>query len=140
MIDNLPEVLPAWTQDGPMGWDLAVQEAAAKTLALAMSDISEQAWFASWLHGLEYDLWRLVVAGEPVSLRGAPFTPATLDATMLADLRSLARIAGGWVAWTDCGGSPCARGDECDCGGEGSCANLVSWREWAELLAARGQA
>lgn len=63
---------------------------AAEALHDAMSELSEDCYAAGWMQGLEYDLWRIVLAGDGHYGMGR----ITRDDT--ARLRQLADDAGGW--------------------------------------------
>lgn len=59
----------------------------------AMSELSEEAYCAGWMEGLEYALWRLLTEG--------PGRYGRLDASseQLEHLRALSDACGGWVAF-----------------------------------------
>lgn len=59
-----------------------------------MSDLSEDAWHASWQPGVEDVLWDAIVRGDPTCRGRMDLDAATLDA-----LRSLHLAAGGWWRW-----------------------------------------
>ena len=60
-----------------------------------MSSLSEAAWHAGWMDGLEFELWRAVVEG--------PFRYGRLDLTAMhiARLRDLSESCGGWIHFDD---------------------------------------
>jgi len=66
-------------------------------LALAeyMSELSEAAYHAAWIEGLEHSLWRAVIQG--------PFRLGRLDlnAEHVANLRRLADSSGGWICFDE---------------------------------------
>ena len=65
--------------------------AASKTLTDYMSELSEEAYFASWMDGLEFALWRAVLEG--------PRQYGRLDITPehIVRLRELSDSCGGWI-------------------------------------------
>jgi hypothetical protein len=67
---------------------------AREALRIEMGNYSENYWCASWLSGLEYDLWRQIESirntGHLLGVRPEAY------ACML-----LAEIAGGWWRWPD---------------------------------------
>lgn len=60
-------------------------------LAESMSALSEEAWYAGWMDGLEVALWDAVVGG-PRSYGRLEITTAQIER-----LRELADAAGGWI-------------------------------------------
>ena len=58
-----------------------------------MSDISEDAYCAGWMIGLEYDLWRIVVAG------GGHYGAVSLGDEEVQELRDLSAACGGWIMY-----------------------------------------
>jgi hypothetical protein len=66
-----------------------------KRLADYMSDLSEQAYYASWILGLEYVLWSAIV--------DEPRKYGRLDITdePVAKLKELSDACGGWVIFND---------------------------------------
>lgn len=62
-----------------------------RQLAKEMSDISELAYCAGWMLGLEFALWRAVQGG------GKDYGMIVLDDGRLARLRTLSAQCGGWV-------------------------------------------
>ena len=60
-----------------------------------MSDLSEEAWCAGWMEGLEFELWRAVVE-EPFS-----YGRLELNATHVEHLRQLSEACGGWIVFDD---------------------------------------
>lgn len=72
---------------------LSRDRAAALTLQELMSEISEECYCASWLSGLEFDLWRAVEEGP------RPYGQGDITAANVAELRRLSDACGGW--WHD---------------------------------------
>jgi hypothetical protein len=66
-----------------------------KALADAMSAISEAAYSASWMTGLEFALWSLLISGEP------RYGRASLKKEELEGLRRLSEKCGGWIIFDD---------------------------------------
>ena len=60
-----------------------------------MSSLSEQAWSAGWIYGLEYDLWKAVQS--PAYKVGR----LQLSSTQGDRLRQLSEKCGGWIALDD---------------------------------------
>jgi len=60
-----------------------------------MSEISEEAFCAGWLQDLEYDLWRIVLAGH-----GA-YGRYQVDEDSVETLRALSAACGGWIFFDD---------------------------------------
>ncbi len=60
-----------------------------------MSELSEAAYYAGWMHGLEFALWRAVTEG--------PRRYGRLDITAehVSKLRELSDSAGGWIVFDD---------------------------------------
>lgn len=74
--------------------DLASEGAEAGLLAL-MTGISEQHWAASWMHGLEFSLWRAMEGGP----RG--YGMSEISERQIRLLRLLSEEADGWWRWDD---------------------------------------
>lgn len=72
--------------------DLTPQQ---RALADRMSEISEEAFCAGWMRDLEYDLWRIVVAG------GGTYGWRDLDRETVEELRSLSAACDGWIVFDD---------------------------------------
>jgi len=84
----------------------------AEKLALFMSELSEECYCASWLHGCELFLWDCVTG---VAHRGPvhpPFTPrpdvtgfpwgmGIVSDAEADELRRLSELAGGWCRWDE---------------------------------------
>lgn len=64
-------------------------------LAEAMSELSENAYCAGWMDGLEYDLWNI--------LSGAPQRYGRIEVTGsdVARLKALSAKCGGWIVFDD---------------------------------------
>lgn len=67
----------------------------ARALADFMSELSEEAYCAGWMDGLEFELWRALIGG--------PRTYGRLEITdeQLARLRELSEAAKGWIVFDD---------------------------------------
>lgn len=63
-----------------------------RALADYMSELSEEGYYAEWMHGLEFDLWRAVKTGP------ARYGRLDLTEEHLAALRGFAARCGGWIA------------------------------------------
>lgn len=70
---------------------------AARSLAEYMEELSELAYSASWMHGLEFALWRSIVEG-PKRYGRLDIAPAHI-----ARLRSLSDACGGWTMFENAG-------------------------------------
>jgi hypothetical protein len=66
-----------------------------KSLALAMSDVSEAAYCAGWMEGLEYALWHLMTTGE------TRYGRSRVTKEEIEKLQVLSGICGGWIVWDD---------------------------------------
>jgi len=64
-----------------------------RALADYMSEISEDAFSASWMEGLEFELWQAVNSGPQIYGR------LHLEASHLDRLASLSTQCGGWIFW-----------------------------------------
>jgi hypothetical protein len=60
-----------------------------------MSSMSEQAWSAGWIYGLEYDLWKALQSP------GHKVGRLLLSSTQCDRLRQLSERCGGWIAFDD---------------------------------------
>ena len=60
-----------------------------------MSSLSEAAWYAGWMEGLEFELWRAIIDG--------PFRYGRLELTTthIERLRVLSESCGGWILFDD---------------------------------------
>jgi len=72
--------------------DLTAEQAA---LAQYMSDLSEEAYCAGWMDGLEYALWQ-VVLGDRTDYGHLTFTPEHAST-----LRRLSASCRGWIVFDD---------------------------------------
>jgi hypothetical protein len=68
---------------------------AARDLAWLMSDYSEAAFCAGWIHDLEFFLWE-AQTGACLGFDGEPITKCLRD-----KLRELSDRCGGWIVWDD---------------------------------------
>ena len=84
-------------------------------LARLMSELSERAFFAGWMDGLEYELWTAVQNGPRT------YGQITVDAHTIAQLRELSARCGGGVRFGD------------------SEQEFVPLAEWERLYAARAR-
>lgn len=86
------------------------QSAAVQDLINYISSLSEEAYCASWMHGVEFALWRRVSEG--------PGRYGRLDITNehIQKLRGVARKCGGWVFWHPT-----------------TCETFVPLREWMDM-------
>jgi len=66
-----------------------------KALSDFMSELSEQAFYAGWMHDLEHALWRAVVDG--------PFRYGHLDITaeQIGRLKTLSSACGSWIVFDE---------------------------------------
>ena len=70
-------------------------EPKARELAEYMSALSEEAYCAGWMDGLEFELWEVVINGP----RRCGRLQITHD--HIAQLRRLSEAAGGWIVFDD---------------------------------------
>lgn len=66
-----------------------------KALANAMSEVSEEAYSAGWMAGLEYTLWAVLTTDE------RRYGRATLKHETIERLRKLSEQCGGWITFDD---------------------------------------
>eukprot|EP01036_Dinobryon_divergens_P032850 gene32850-42529_t len=66
-----------------------------KALALAMSEISEAAYCAGWMDGLEFALWHPMTTGE------TRYGHSQIKKEEMENLRALSQKCGGWIVWDD---------------------------------------
>lgn len=66
-----------------------------QTLAREMSEISEKAFCAGWMDGLEYRLWEVVKGGR------RKYGQIVLSDDQIARLRNLSDSLGGWICFND---------------------------------------
>ena len=66
-----------------------------RALAEFMSSLSEAAWNAKWMNGLEFELWRAIIDG--------PFRYGRLELTAVhvTRLHGLSELCGGWILFDD---------------------------------------
>ena len=64
---------------------------AAEALCAYMSELSEEAYYAGWMQGLEFALWDAVVYGP------RQYGHLHIEAAHIARLRELASRCGGWI-------------------------------------------
>jgi hypothetical protein len=89
-----------------------MMNADAQLLAKRMALLSERAYCAEWMDGLEVALWRIANAG------GGEYGQTTVSCAEATELLRLAGVAKGWIATDD-------EGEE----------RLVSLEEWVSLYA-----
>lgn len=63
-----------------------------QALANLMSDISEDAYCAGWMMGLEFDLWRLLHSNPP-----RPYGMINISDNSMKMLKELSDHVGGWI-------------------------------------------
>lgn len=95
-VPALPQalVMPDWSQP-PIVFPQGSPEhkAISGTLAQVMSDLSEEAYFAGWMSGCEYDIWSELQAGrEAWYIR---------DGHAVITLKLLSGMIDGWIAWDE---------------------------------------
>jgi hypothetical protein len=66
-----------------------------RALANAMSEISEAAYCAGWMDGLEYALWHLLTTGQ------TRYGRSKVTSEELARLRSLSESCAGWIIYDE---------------------------------------
>lgn len=66
-----------------------------RELANYMSTISEEAYAASWIEGLEFELWR-AIQESPI-----PYGRLQLTSAHTKRLKELSQICGGWIRFDD---------------------------------------
>lgn len=66
---------------------------AQQKLATAMSELSERAYRAQWMLGIEMEIWKAMRAPDGGGV------PHNLTPSEVAELRSLAETCGGWIAF-----------------------------------------
>jgi len=60
-----------------------------------MSEISEEAWYASWMEDLEYVLWYAILHG-PIA-----YGRKLIDEQTILQLKRLSEIADSWIVFDD---------------------------------------
>lgn len=66
-----------------------------QTLYRAMSDISEDCWYAGWLHGNEFHIWNALQSGE------LGYGLTEINRNDLDTVKALSEKVGGWIVWRD---------------------------------------
>ncbi|MBS2100880.1 hypothetical protein [Carboxylicivirga linearis] len=81
-----------------------------RKLAEYMSDLSEQAYYASWMKNLAFDLWK--------GMNGiiTEYGLLTLTHEIIEKLKNLSQRAGGWIVFDDKYGE-----------------TFIDWDEWENL-------
>ena len=69
--------------------------AAEKELMNYMSDLSERAYCAGWMSGLEYELWEAVVKGTK------EYGRLRITGNHIRKLKELSDACGGWIIFID---------------------------------------
>ena len=62
-----------------------------------MSQLSEQAYSAGWIDGLEYALWKALVEGP------CKYGHLLLDGSHVCELKRLSQVCGGWICLSKTG-------------------------------------
>lgn len=65
----------------------------ARALAAFMSQLSEQAYYATWMLGLEYELWQAVISGP------RKYGRLRITSVHIAELRRLSDATAGWISF-----------------------------------------
>ncbi len=68
---------------------------AQRALAEYMSSLSEEAYFAGWMEGLEYVLWAAVLNGP------RQYGLLVITENHIAELQSLSKACGGWIIFDE---------------------------------------
>jgi hypothetical protein len=71
--------------------------AARETLAVLMSEISEECYCAGWLIGNEFRLWHAITD----TTDDLQYGMGEITREQVEQLRTLSAMCGGWVAWDD---------------------------------------
>jgi hypothetical protein len=66
-----------------------------QSLARLMSDISEKSFYAGWMMGLEFDLWRIVHGSD------RQYGHYFVSQTEIDELKNLSRRCGCWIRFDD---------------------------------------
>lgn len=69
--------------------------AEAQRRAVSMRELSEEGFYAGWMHGLEFDLWEALMGGARV------YGHLELTDVHLQQLRQLSEACGGWVVFAE---------------------------------------
>ena len=91
-----------------------VREVLQDWLLREMSDISEDAWCAGWLCGLEHILWNALEQLPEDPAQTVPLGIEQVPVRRLQRLKSIADLLGQWGVW----------------GENRSCCELISIEEW----------
>ena len=67
----------------------------ARVLADYMAELSESAYYAGWMQGLEFELWKAVVEGPMC------YGHLEITAKHISTLRRLSDACGGWIYFDD---------------------------------------
>jgi hypothetical protein len=70
-------------------------ESDANKLSEYMSELSEQAYCAGWMQGLEYALWNAVLKGR------VKYGRLQITRAHTQKLKELSEQCGGWIVWDD---------------------------------------
>ena len=70
----------------------------AEALRAFMSELSEKAYSAGWMSGLEYDLWKAVVDGP------RRYGRLEVETSHISRLRQLAQGCSGWIFFDEATG------------------------------------
>jgi hypothetical protein len=62
-----------------------------KKLANLISDISEEAYYAGWIHNIEYELWDTIINGSKTYGR------IYIDEKIISKLIDLSKACDGWI-------------------------------------------
>ena len=90
--------------------EVSAHQLAVQELIDCISEISEEAYCASWMDAVEFALWRRMCEGP------GRYGRAQIDQARIQMLRDLSQRCGGWVYWND-------ETDE----------TFIPMREWEEL-------
>jgi hypothetical protein len=66
-----------------------------KVLALYMSELSEEAYYAGWMHNLEHALWAAVIGGP------REYGRLQITNEHINNLKSLSSDCNGWIIFDD---------------------------------------
>ena len=67
----------------------------ATELMRYMSELSERAYYAGWMAGLEYALWKAVLEGR------LKYGTMQITRAHTSKLKELSNRCGGWIVWDD---------------------------------------
>ncbi len=74
---------------------LRTLEPEAQELAEYMSELSEQAYYAGWMRGLEFELWDAAVNGR------REYGRLSITDEHISELRRLSEAAHGWIVFDE---------------------------------------